>query len=313
MSHGEIAGDCSERSELTGTAFDGKLKQRIGRRKEERGEVRWISQVQWEDEQSQFKATSGFDKYAFCLDDSDGKKKIVISSPALLAVVRRVIPARLFENVSDSVTITEPFLRIFHFVDDMRNDMRLSTADPRGIADIDALESFLFECQPEQKVPGGILNTTQPATVNFEMIWALFKHNDLIVVTDKFEENRLFKFTHLEENVDRVNGRPDVCVKLAICGWCIAWDNEQKSFCQQSYKFYIERFLGYRKVRTLPIYPLRWEEEKRRDSIKTELEKRGRQWAHLASQAPCCFEYNGTAVYTHGNQKNASGDDTQVR
>jgi len=313
IGNGGIAENCPASSESTGTAFDGKLKQRIGRRKQEGGEVKWISQLQWEDEQNKLKATKGFDKYAFRLDDSDDKKKIVISSPALLAVMRRVIPARLFENESDSVTITEPFLRIFHSIDDMRNDMHLGTADPQVIADIDALESFLFEYQPQLKVALGIPSTTKSATVNFEMIWALFKPSDLIVVTDKFEENRLFKFTHLEEGVDLLDRRRDVCVKLAICGWCIAWDNEQKAFSQESYMFYIDRFLGYRKVRTLPVYPLRYEEEKRRDSMKVELEKRGRDWAHLVSEAPCCFEYNGTAIYTHDSPMSASERDSQVR
>ncbi|KAJ9639789.1 hypothetical protein H2204_003582 [Knufia peltigerae] len=312
MSNGVIADNCPESVGLAGTVFDGGLKQRIGRRKKEDGEVKWISQLQWEDEQRQSKTANGFDKYAFCLDDSDDKKKIIISSPALLASARRVIPARLFENMSDSVAITEPFLRIFHFIDDMRNEMHLSTADPRDKADIDALESFLFDCQPRHKVDRGILSSTQPASVSFEMIWALFKDGDLIVVTDKFKENRFFKFTHLEENVDRVNGRPDVCEKLAICGWCIVWDSEQKSFAQQSYKFYIESFLGYRKVRTLPIYPLRCEEEKRADSMKAELEKRGRDWAHLASQAPSCFEYNGTALYTHDGQRGLSETGMQL-
>ncbi|KIW16322.1 hypothetical protein PV08_06373 [Exophiala spinifera] len=311
-SNGEICRNCSESSALSGTVTDGKLKQRIGRRKEEGGEVKWISQLQWEDEQSQLKATNGFGNYAFCLDDSNDKNKIVISSPALVGVVRRVIPARLFENVSDGVTITEPFLRILHFIDDMRNDMDLSTADPQESVDIDALETFLFECQPQHKVARGILSITQPAMVNFEMIWALFKESDLIMVTDKFKENRIFKFTHLEENVDRMNGRPDVCVKLAICGWCIAWDIEQKSFSQQSYKFYIERFLGYRNVRTLPIYPLRCEEEKRGDSLKAELEKRGRKWAHFASQAPCCFEYSGTAIHTNDYGTRISESVTQL-
>jgi hypothetical protein len=286
---------------LTEEPFNTILKERIGRRKEEDGKVIWISQPKWEDEKRRLEGEESRQKFPFRLDDSEKKSKIVISSPALVTVVQRMIPQRLFESVSDEVAIEEPFASLFHFVDDMRKDMISRRADTKDMDDIDALEYFLYESQPQYKKARDALGNGRTALVSFETLWALFKAGEFIITTDKFEEKRLFKFTHLEEKhleekSDRVSGGRDLCVKLSVCGWCISWDREHKCFSQKSCIFYIERFLGHRNVRSLPVYPLRCEEEETRKSLVADLEKRGRNWTQLASNTPCCFEYDGTAI-----------------
>jgi len=299
-------------SNLTEETSAKKLKELIGRRKTEDGKVTWISQTKWEDEQRKLEAERGRGMFAFQLDDSEKKGKIVISSPALVAAVRRMIPPILLESVSDGITIEEPFAPLFHFMDDIREDMISHDADAKDLEDIKALEYFLYECQPQYKNTRAALDTGRTALVSFETLWGLFKVGDLIVAVDKFEEKSLFKFTQLVEQVDTYSGRKGVCVALSVVGWCIGWDKEQKCFTQKSYTFNIRRFLGNLSVRSLPVYPLRYEEDETQKSLLADLEKRGRRWAQLASNTPCCFDYDGIAIETFHTTRNGLERDTQV-
>lgn len=287
-------------------------KQRIGRRKEEDGKVTWISQTDWEDEQRNAEGSESRRLFAFRLDDSEKKGKIIITSPTLVNVVRHIIPQRLFESVADGIAIEEPYAQLFHFVDDMRKHMISHKAENEDMEDIDALEVFLYECQPQYKSARDASNSGLPALISFDTLWALFKAGDLVVITDKFEEKRVFKFTHLEEKLNPYSGRREVCVKLSVCGWCINWDREQRCFTQKSYGFNIERFMGHRSVRSLPVYPLRCEEDETRKSLLASLESRGRTWAQLASTTPCYFEYDGRALITQDYSRIRSEGDIQV-
>lgn len=282
--------------------------ERIGRRKTDKeGKIAWISQPEWEVEQRKVEAEDNRGSFSICLDDSGEKKRIIITSSALVQVVRRIIPISLFESVPDGVSIEEPYAPLFHFLLDMRSDMIGHAAKPEEVDDIEALEYFLYECQPQYKSLRDALTTGHQALVSFETIWALFKTGDEIVIIDKFEEKRLFKFTHIEEDIGNIGLQRHLCIALSICGWCIVWDREQKSFAQRSCAFKIERFSGHREVKSLPVYPLRCEDENTRKATVLQLQKRGRDWVNLISNTPSCFEYYGRTLevkeHTRGNSE----------
>ena len=155
----------------------------------------WISQPKWE-EQRRLEAEASGRMFAFRLDDSEKKSKIVLCSPALVTRVQRMVPQRLFESTSYSVAIEEPFAPLLHFVDDMRKDMISHHACAKDLEDIAALEYFLYEHQPQYKSARDALKTGRTAQVSFETLWALFMVSDLIVVTDKFEE-RDYSSSHI--------------------------------------------------------------------------------------------------------------------
>ncbi|KAF2239551.1 hypothetical protein EV356DRAFT_499723 [Viridothelium virens] len=134
-------------------------KARIGRRKEVEGKVKWISQSRWEDEQRSLKEQEGRGTFAFLLDDSQRSSKIIISSPALIAVVQRMIPPAQLESCSDGVAIEEPFSQLLHSINDMRSDMISCHADVKDLEDFTALELFLYERQPQYKSARNALNT----------------------------------------------------------------------------------------------------------------------------------------------------------
>src|SRR5215470_16651797 len=106
---------------VTQTAVKSSILKRIGRRKKDKdGNVTWISQSEWEDEQRKLGAEGNRGSFSFRLDDSDEKKKIIITSSALIQVVRRIIPLSLFESVPDGASFREPYAPLFHFLPDMR-------------------------------------------------------------------------------------------------------------------------------------------------------------------------------------------------
>jgi hypothetical protein len=235
-----------------------------------------------------------------------------ITSPGLVHAIRRVIHLSLFESVQDGVLVEEPYASLFHFLPDMRSDMIGRATDSKELDDIEALEYFLYECQPRNKSLQDSLNLGHQALVNFETLWALFKAGDKIMIIDKFEEKRLFKFTHIEEKISEVGLNRQLCTGLEIWGWCIVWDIEQKSFTQRSYSFLIETFAGHRKVKSLPVYPLRYEDDETKEATISQLQKRGRSYANLISSTPSCFEYYGRALEVGHRFGDESKDFAQV-
>jgi hypothetical protein len=71
--------------------------------------------------------------------------------------------------------------------------------------------------------------------------------------------------------------------------------------------------MGHCKVKSLPIYPLRYEATNFKDELLTNFENRGRAWVKLVSNLPACFEYCGRAILATSGYGRASRESfTQV-
>ena len=282
--------------------------ERIGHRKKDGGNVTWISHSQWKKEQ--LKLETSQESFAFCIDDSGDKKKIIITSPALVQAIKRIVPPSLFEIVPNSVSFEEPYVAIFHFLPEMRSDMVTHLGKSEDIDDLQALEYFVYESQPQNKRLRETLTTGQQTHVSFESLWALFKTGEAIVVIDKFEEKRLLKFTYIDEILMDIGKERRICTGLAVRGWGIRWDAARRNFAQQFHSFEISRFSGNRRVKSLPVYPLRFEDETTRNATVLALRQRGCNWVDLNLKGPSCFEYNGHALEV--GRYSDSGMRTQV-
>jgi uncharacterized protein (UPF0216 family) len=209
--------------------------ERIGRRNVGKdGKVSWMSQPEWEIEQRKLETEKSRASFSICLDDSDKKKKIIITAPALVQVVKKILPLTSFETVLDGVSFEEPYSALFHYLPEMRSDMKEHGTKSEELDDIEALEYFLDKCQPQNKNLRDSYFTRQQSEVSFESLWALFKPGEDLVITDKFQEKRLFRFTHIEKKLVNTSWPNDRPVSLLICGWCIVWDAEHKCFIQQT-------------------------------------------------------------------------------
>jgi hypothetical protein len=144
--------------------------------------------------------------------------------------------------------------------------------------------------------------------VSYDMIWALFRAGEPIIIKDQLEEERVFKFTRIEEKTRDLGRHRDVCVALEVHFWWILWTPGQKQFRQKSNSIEVERFTGRRRVSSLPVYPLRYVDEDTRKYLVSKLEDRGRRWAELISTPPSCFEYSGPAI----PDEEVIGDSVQV-
>lgn len=268
--------------------------ERIGHLKNDGGNVTWISHSQWEKEQLELETRRG--SFAFCIDDTGDKKKITITSPALVQAIRRIVPPSLFGTSPNSVSFDEPYGAIFHFLPEIRLDIVTHPGKAEDIDDLQALEYFVYEFQPQNKRLRESLNTGEQTHVSFETLWALFKAGEEIVVIDKFEERRLLKFTHIEEILTDIGKERRICTGLAVRGWGVRWDAARRNFDQQLHSFEVSRFSGNRRVKSLPVYPLRFENEVTRNATVSALRKRGCDWVDLTLKGPSCFEYNGHAL-----------------
>jgi hypothetical protein len=120
------------------------LAKRIGRRKEDsEGKVTRISQSEWEAEQQNAQdAEDGKRPFAFCFDDSGKKKKIEITSPVLLAAIKKVIPLTCFESTEDSVSFDQPYAPLFQFWGSIRTELKEHIAESTEPDDFNALWIF---------------------------------------------------------------------------------------------------------------------------------------------------------------------------
>ena len=272
--------------------------ERIGRRKEDsEGKVTWISQKEWKEEQSKAQALNPQQSsFAFCLDDSEKKSKIKIMSPILVEVIKMIVPLSFFESTSDGVSFEEPYAHLFQYSKDIRKELESRVgANSDHLRDFRALEAFL-ESHAGYGIIWKSLDRGNRTVVGFDDIWALFRAGELMVVQDRLEEKRLFKFTRLQDSIKEVGFQKELCVAVEVHFWYIVWSPGKKRFRQKSLYFEIKRFAGHRKVTSLPVYPLRYEDEDTRQSLLMKLQTRGKKWADLISDPPSCFEYSGHAI-----------------
>lgn len=271
---------------------------RMGRRKELLdGEVTWISQKEWEEEQQKTRDLNAQQSlFAFCLDDSGNKRKVKIVSPILVEVIKVIVPLHFFESTSDGVSFQEPYAHLFHYSEDIHKELK-SRVDPNSdhCRDFYALESFLGSYAGHGIIWKSLEQGKQTA-VSFDNIWALFRFGELMVVQDRLDERRLFKFARLHQNIKDVGFQKDVCMDVEVHFWYIVWSPGKRRFRQECKYFEVRRFAGYQKVISLPIYPLRYEEDDARDSLLKRLQNRGKKWADLISNPPSCFEHSGYAI-----------------
>jgi hypothetical protein len=229
----------------------------------------------------------------------------------LIEVIKKVIPLSCFESTQDSVSFAQPYAPLFQFWGSMCTDMKGHAVDSAELRDFDALGYFLEESQSQYRSIWTSLDLGKQ-TVSYDMIWALFRAGEPIMIRDKLEEERLFKFSRIEENLRDVGRQHDLCVALEVHFWWIVWTPGQKQFRQKSNSIKIERFAGHRRVSSLPVYPLRYVAEDSRSCLVAKLEARGRRWAELMLSPPSCFEYSGPAIPDEENTGDAKHSSMQV-
>ncbi|KIW97685.1 uncharacterized protein Z519_01269 [Cladophialophora bantiana CBS 173.52] len=234
--------------------------------------------------------------FAFCLDDSGKKSEIKITSPVLVEVIKEIVPLSFFESTPDSVTFQEPYAHLFQYSKDIHKALE-SRISPHSdqFRDFRTLISFL-ESHARYGIIWKSLDRDNQRVVSFENLWAVFRVGEPVAVQDRLEEKRLFKFTRLEDSIGDMGHQKDFCVAVEVHFWYIVWSPGKKRFCQKSQYSKIPRFAGHRKVTSLPIYPLRYEDQATREPLLMKLQARGRKWADLISKPPTCFEYSGHAI-----------------
>lgn len=273
--------------------------ERIGRRKVvSEGKSTWISQKDWEEEQRQAEASNAPQSlFAFCLDDSEKKSRINIMCPALVEVIKKIIPLSFFESTQDSISFQEPYAHLFQYSKDIQNelDSRANTS-PEVLEDFNALQYFLASHAGYGDVWKSLDEGSQ-ITVSFDNLWALFRAGDHITtIQDKLEEKRLFRFTRIEDEFKEVGLQQEFRIAVRVHFWYIVWSPGEKRFRQRSQSASILRFAGHRMVTSLPIYPLRYENEDARKSLLLGAQTRGQTWSELVSNPPSCFEHLGHAM-----------------
>jgi hypothetical protein len=267
----------------------------IGRHNPEKnGKPVWISENEWILKQDEIMNEQQLSKFALRLDDSDKKRKCIITYQNLVQAIEQNIPSTHFKTVPGGISIEEPYLPLFSYWDNIRTAINSNGAEEKPL-ELSALEHFLYEGKPQYRSLEDPSATGLAAVVNFETLRVLFKPGEELVVIDKFNEKRLFKHTHIEENLGEVGMHGQLCISLYICGWCVIWDREQKRFTHKSCNFKINRFSGHRRVESLPIYPLRCENKTTLPITKENLKERGRRWAELISLTSSYHQYNGLA------------------
>ncbi len=177
----------------------------------------------------------------------------------------------------------------------MRRELKSRhSLDPEVLEDFNVLVSFL-----ESHAGYGVwksMDGKNQVTVTFENLWALFRDGDLLVLQDQLEERRLFKLIYLEEQISDDGLSKGTCIGMQVQFWHISWSSGDKAFRRRSSVIRIPRFAGMRRVLTLPIYPLRYEDEDTRTSLLRKLQDRGEKWSTQISNPPACFDYVGHAV-----------------
>jgi hypothetical protein len=293
----------SEKPRKTTETSSHKFQSRIGRLDENSN---WVSEDDWQATKSR-KASKGeeLSEFVIKIDDEQVPERMIILSPYIRKVFMEVV--KFFPGVDftrDSIEMVFPYPPLFHYLADMQTFVGNDKSEDRNVGDFQVLEWYheihLKDHYHEAHSFLGLSN------VSFEYLWAIFRPGDLVVTRDGLGLLQLHVLTIAEMRKKKREAEilyssyeeiPQQ--ELVVKAWSIVWFPSQRTFRRSLWSFVIPPFSGSRRVTSLEIYPLRFEDVLTQKRIREELIIRGNIWKKLASERPSCWHYKGEAFTGH--------------
>lgn len=132
-------------------------------------------------------------------------------------------------------------------------------------------------------------------TISFDYLWTIFHPGDIVISETVFGEKQALIVNYSSKaNTVKVQPSDDRQESESWYVICWAYDYDGVTFKRVPVRLRIKSFKNALKITTLPVYPIRYLQQKDQDDLKKRLEARGERFKHLClqQQDKKMFEYS---------------------
>lgn len=226
-----------------------------------------------------------------------GIKTIEIRSKYLLDAIERVNKHPPLQPTKDCFTEQEPYPTLFHHMDDVKREIdQLSNQDAddhlKALLDVIGYIDPVWNEAREENFPNGL--------VSYNMIWKLFRPGDLVLREDEIGNLWLFVLIQATYSIDASQSRYTEAIeedkKAVFKTWSLTWNEADGCLMRKNNTiFSCADFSGQRHIKSLPVYPIRYQEDIKGENTEQFLAKRGRKWWNLIAEPAICQQHSGLA------------------
>lgn len=270
--------------------------------KDDQGNVRTIDEASWT--KSPTVPTS---KFALVVSsNAEGDMQLTVQSPFLVSSIMEILPRADSMGVRkqhDSLTFDHPFSPLYWFYDNI-----FDAASAKGTLNADDSRDLMILRRWYEKnllvQHVDIRNTINSGYVTWDLLWALYRPNDIVYARDDFQQPRLHIVSSTEylRDEESYGYPPRVPRNFRLLLLHQDWDSSLEVFKIRGKNLYINVYTGSRRITDLEFYPLRYCHEGRQ-ALLTSLEARGRRWKSLVTR-PTYKIYKGPAILEQLDENN---------
>lgn len=227
-----------------------------------------------------------------------GVSAIEIRSAYLLDAIERVNKHPPLQPIIDCFTEQEPYPTLFYHMDDVEREIA-QINNKYAAEDLEILHSCIDYMHPiwnkarEKKLPDNM------NLVSYDMMWKYFRPGDLVLRKDDIGNLWLFVLVQATYYQSKSRYKHDKEEKKAIFDtWSLTWDEVEGCLVKKYATFTCAEFSGQRHIKSLPVYPIRYEKEIQGEDVAKFLAERGRKWWDLIATPSTCQDHCGLA-YIH--------------
>jgi len=250
------------------------------------GDVR--TTIRTADRQSGKDSANRFNDYSMILrrrlthEGESRSVRLEILSEGIRSSLEKILGDYPFLNMKSSVMIIEkPYVPLWHFRSAIRqyvaDDCTTENEKEKMVLVVNFINMHHREVERE-------FDRLEPSKlISFTILWTLFKPGDIVVrkgdhYTQAFSIESSYYFKRDGE----------VCLAVEAR----SWDFNGVRYGPANNTLIIEHFSGFRKIATLPVYPLKYHEEADGGDLREKLINRGRMWKSLIDV--CHRSYDGS-------------------
>ncbi|KAM0517395.1 hypothetical protein ACHAPE_004926 [Trichoderma viride] len=152
--------------------------------------------------------------------------------------------------------------------------------------------------------------------VSHNMIWKLFRPGDLVLREDEIGNLWLFVLIHAtyssEAFRNRHTGLEEETKQVVFKTWSLTWNEDDGCLMRKATIFKCADFFGQQLIKSLPVYPIRYQEDIKRENTEQFLAKRGRKWWKLIAEPAICQQHSGLAFSKEGRRMTEAGVKSRV-
>lgn len=152
--------------------------------------------------------------------------------------------------------------------------------------------------------------------VSYKMIWKLFRPGDLVLRED--EIGNLWLFVLIQATYSSIVPRNshtwvgEEKKEANFKTWSLRWNEANGCLERKTTFFRCTKFSGQQPIKTLPVYPIRYQEDIKGENTEQFLAKRGRKWWELIAGPAICQQHSGLAFSKEGRRINEGGEKSRV-